>query len=84
MTRPYELPWYPIPPILAILFNLGIGGFLHWRDPLTGVLAASWLVLGAVIYYGLTRTGYGGGASPVAGMDSETDQAKLRNNPKEA
>ncbi|MFA9518098.1 APC family permease [Halopenitus sp. H-Gu1] len=60
MNRPYEMPYYPIPPILGIVFNIGIGGFLLVRDPLTGVLALGWLGLGAIVYYALDRTGYGG------------------------
>lgn len=60
MNRPYEMPYYPIPPILGIVFNIGIGGFLLIRDPLTGVLALGWLGLGGIVYYGLYQTGYGG------------------------
>ena len=57
MTRPYEMPLYPIPPILAIVSNVAIGGFLLVRDPLTGGLAVGWLALGALTYAVIVRTG---------------------------
>lgn len=60
MTRPYEIPFYPAPPLLAILLNLGLAGVLvaHlWTaDPLALALSAGWLVLGAVAFYALRAT----------------------------
>ncbi len=61
MNRPYEMPLYPVPPILGIVFNIGIAGFLVVRDPVTGVLAAGWLTLGVGAFFLLKRTGFGGG-----------------------
>ncbi len=74
MNRPYEMPFYPIPPILGIVFNIGIGGFLLIRDPLTGALAVGWLTLGAIVYYLLDWTGYGGGTRATgSGSDQPND-----------
>ena len=72
MNRPYEMPLYPIPPILGIVFNVGIGGFLLIRDPLTGGLAIGWLMLGAITYYGLGRLGYGGRGDTDVSSGEET------------
>jgi len=72
LNRPYEMPFYPLPPVLGIVFNLGIGGFLLVRDPVTGLLALGWLVLGLGTYLLLRRTGYGGGTPPVPEGSVET------------
>jgi len=72
MNRPYKMPFYPIPPVLGIVFNVGIGGFLLVRDPLTGALAVGWLALGGVTYVLLRRTGYGGGRVTSADTERET------------
>ena len=74
MNRPYEMPFYPIPPILGIVFNIGIGGFLLVRDPLTGGLAIGWLLLGAITYYGLRKLGYGGGKGQT---ETQSDDAAV-------
>lgn len=61
IERTYEMPLYPIPPILGILLNILLGAFLLYRDPLTGVIAVAWMTLGLITYYVLKKTGYGGG-----------------------
>lgn len=61
IERSYEMPLYPLPPILGILLNILLGLFLLYRDPITGVIAAVWMILGLITYYILKRTGYGGG-----------------------
>jgi amino acid transporter len=59
MTRPYEMPFYPIPPILGIVLNLVLTGvllfYLVQTDPLALVLSVAWILLGVVAYYGLAR-----------------------------
>ena len=54
MNRPYELPYYPVPPLVAIALNLVLAGVLvrHlWRnDPLALLLSVGWLVLGGIAY----------------------------------
>jgi len=47
LTRPYELPYYPYPPLLGIVLNLLLGLFI---DPVTWVLALGWLAVGGVAY----------------------------------
>ncbi|MFB6096012.1 MAG: APC family permease [Haloferacaceae archaeon] len=60
LNRPYELPYFPIPPILGIVLNLVLAGVLVWyllrTDPLALLLSATWLALGGVAYLALTRS----------------------------
>jgi amino acid transporter len=59
MNRPYEMPYYPIPPVLGILLNLVLTVvlivFLVRTDPLALVLSVGWIVLGVLAYYALNR-----------------------------
>ncbi|MFB6361325.1 MAG: APC family permease [Halobacteriales archaeon] len=50
LRRPFEIPYYPIPPILGIVWNLLLGLFI---SPLTWGIAILWLAIGGVIYLGL-------------------------------
>jgi amino acid transporter len=54
MNRPYELPYYPVPPILGIVLNLVLTGvlirYLLQTDVLALVLSAGWLLLGGGAY----------------------------------
>ena len=52
LRRPFEIPYYPLPPVLGIVLNLLLGLFI---DPVTWLLALGWLVVGAVVYVGLER-----------------------------
>lgn len=53
MKRPFEIPFYPVPPILGIVCNLVLGFFIDWR---TWGVALAWLVLGAIAYVALEKT----------------------------
>jgi len=59
MTRPYTVPYYPIPPILGIVLNLVLTlvliEYLIRTDPLALLLSGAWLGLGVVAYFGLDR-----------------------------
>ncbi|MFB6129530.1 MAG: APC family permease [Salinigranum sp.] len=59
MNRPYEIPYYPVPPIVGILLNLVLTGvlvtFLARTDPLALELSVAWIALGGVAYYALGR-----------------------------
>ncbi|ELY72180.1 transporter [Natrinema pellirubrum DSM 15624] len=50
LNRPFEIPFYPIPPILGCVLNLLLAAFI---SPLTWAIAVGWLLFGAVIYVGL-------------------------------
>ena len=71
MTRPYEMPFYPLPPILGIVLNLILTvvlvSFLVRTDPLALVLSAAWILLGVGAYFALNRVR----------EDTETDEADV-------
>ena len=47
LQRPFEVPFYPLPPILGIVCNLLLSLFI---DPFTWALAIGWLAFGGVVY----------------------------------
>ncbi|WP_435344312.1 APC family permease [Haloarchaeobius sp. HRN-SO-5] len=55
LRRPFEIPYYPVPPVLGIVLNLLLGLFI---DPFTWVLAVGWLAVGAGVYVLLWQQGY--------------------------
>ncbi|WP_435365627.1 APC family permease [Haloarchaeobius sp. DYHT-AS-18] len=62
LRRPFEIPYYPIPPILGIVLNLLLGLFIDW---VTWVLALAWLGIGVGVYLVLSRRGTVGGLDEV-------------------
>jgi amino acid transporter len=78
MKRPYEMPYYPVPPVMGILLNLVLTGVLIWylvrTDPLALVLSVGWILLGGLAYLGLNRYRSSGerGASPADSGATET------------
>ncbi|MFT4910891.1 MAG: APA family basic amino acid/polyamine antiporter, partial [Natronomonas sp.] len=72
MNRPYEIPYYPVPPILAIALNAILAivliGFLIQTDLLALLLSAGWLGAGAVMYIILNKYR----ARKTAGEEPET------------
>lgn len=84
MNRPYELPYYPAPPVLGIVLNLLLTGVLVrylWRtDRLALLLSAAWIVLGVVAYYAIgrtDRTDRGAGEADVTGRDTDNQEAPV-------
>jgi amino acid transporter len=74
MNRPYEMPYYPAPPLIGIALNLVLTvvlvEYLLRTDPLALALSAAWIVLGVLAYLALNRAR----ASPNAetgGTDTE-------------
>jgi amino acid transporter len=59
LSRPFSIPYYPVPPILGILFNLLLGVFI---SPRTWLIAVGWLVVGGVVYLGWRRHSRSSGA----------------------
>ncbi|WP_424015344.1 APC family permease [Halorubrum xinjiangense] len=59
MHRPYEMPFYPAPPLIGIALNLVLTGvlveYLLRTDPLALALSAGWILLGVVAYLVLNR-----------------------------
>ena len=59
MNRPYEVPFYPFPPLLGIGLNLLLTVvlvvYLVRTDPLALGLSVGWIVAGGAAYLGLNR-----------------------------
>lgn len=51
----YVMPFFPAIPIIAIVAQLAIAGFLFWHEPLSMYITAGWVALGLGIYYGYSR-----------------------------
>nr|WP_244605369.1 APC family permease [Halorhabdus rudnickae] len=60
MNRPYEMPYYPVTPILGIALNTLLAGvlivYLITTDPLALGLSVGWLALGGIAYLALNRS----------------------------
>jgi amino acid transporter len=52
LQRPFEVPYYPVTPVLGIVCNALLGLFI---DPFTWALAVGWLLFGGVVYLLLSR-----------------------------
>ncbi|WP_263834485.1 APC family permease [Salinibacter sp.] len=57
MRRPFEMPFYPAIPILAIVLNLVLAYFLLRDDPYTLVLGLGWIAIGGLVYAALQWRG---------------------------
>jgi len=59
MNRPYEMPFYPAPPLIGIALNLVLTGvlvaYLLRTDLLALALSVAWILLGGLAYFALTR-----------------------------
>ncbi len=52
LSRPFSIPFYPVPPLLGIGFNALLGLFI---SPRTWLIALGWLVVGALVYLAWQR-----------------------------
>lgn len=52
LNRPFEIPFYPLPPVLGCVLNLLLAAFI---SPLTWAVAIGWLLFGGVVYAGLNH-----------------------------
>jgi amino acid transporter len=53
MRRPFEMPFYPAIPLLAIALNLVLAYVLLRDDPYTLVLGLGWIAIGGIVYAAL-------------------------------
>jgi APA family basic amino acid/polyamine antiporter len=47
LSRPFSIPFYPIPPLLGIGLNFLLGLYI---SPRTWIIAVAWLLFGGVVY----------------------------------
>jgi amino acid transporter len=86
MTRPYEMPYYPIPAVLGIALNLLLSVVFVWFNPQTLVFGAVWIGLGVVAYVGLNRyrsEETGGTGAPTAGGAAAAGETDTQMPPEE-
>jgi len=73
MNQPYEMPFYPAPPVIGIALNLLLTGvlvvYLVRTDPLALGLSAGWILLGGVAYLLLNRIRSSGEQEAETGID---------------
>ncbi|MFB6242486.1 MAG: APC family permease [Halobaculum sp.] len=50
LNRPFEVPFYPIPPVVGCVLNLILAAFISW---VTWAVAVGWLLFGGIVYVGL-------------------------------
>jgi APA family basic amino acid/polyamine antiporter len=59
MNRPYEMPFYPAPPLIGIALNLLLSlvvvEYLIRTDPLALGLSVGWILLGSIAYIALDK-----------------------------
>jgi hypothetical protein len=72
LSRPFEVPYYPIPPVLGIVLNLLLGLFIGLR---TWLLALGWLALGVGVYALVTRAASGAPADEPTAEEGGTTAA---------
>ncbi|GAB3668536.1 APC family permease [Halopiger thermotolerans] len=77
LTRPFSVPYYPIPPVLGIGFNLLLGAFIDLR---TWLLGLGWIVLGGLVYLTLLRDG-GTGVEPDTVTHVKSNESPATANP---
>jgi amino acid transporter/nucleotide-binding universal stress UspA family protein len=55
LKRGFRVPWVPFVPIVGIILQLGLAGFLAYYNWQAWVSAAAWIVLGLVVFYTYSR-----------------------------
>jgi amino acid transporter len=77
MRRPYEMPFYPAPPLIGIALNLVLTGvlavYLVRTDPLALALSVGWIALGGVAYLVLNRIRTDTGQRDSTDTDARTE-----------
>jgi amino acid transporter len=77
MRRPYEMPFYPAPPLIGIALNLVLTGvlavYLVRTDPLALALSVGWIALGGVAYLVLNRVRTDTGQRDSTDTDARTE-----------
>ncbi|MDX1615315.1 MAG: amino acid permease [Candidatus Promineifilaceae bacterium] len=55
LDRGYLVPFFPWPPIIGIITNLALAGFLAVEIGSVGLLSLGWIVFGVLVYWGYFR-----------------------------
>ncbi len=55
LRRGFRVPLVPFIPLVGILFQLGLAGFLFFYSPMAWLSAAVWIALGLGVFYAYSR-----------------------------
>ncbi|MGD2077714.1 MAG: amino acid permease [Chloroflexota bacterium] len=55
LARGYWVPFFPWPPVIGIITNLLLAGFLAYEIGRVGLVSAAWIVAGVLLYWGYFR-----------------------------
>lgn len=55
LPRGYKVPLFPWPPIIGIITNVLLAGFLAYEIGRVGLISAAWIVVGVLLYWGYFR-----------------------------
>jgi amino acid transporter len=55
LERPFRMPWFPLPPLIAIALNAMLLAALVYEDPLHSLVGLFALVCIALVYYAVGR-----------------------------
>ncbi len=56
LTYGFVMPFFPIPPIAAIICQIALLAFMHELSPLACAIAAGWVAVGVVVYFAYSRS----------------------------
>lgn len=51
MERGYKIPWFPLIPIMGMIFNAGLAIYLFTYRPVAWYSAIGWVIIGLLAYY---------------------------------
>jgi amino acid transporter/nucleotide-binding universal stress UspA family protein len=55
LERGFYVPLFPWPPVIGIVTNIALAGFLAYELGRVGLISAGWIVAGMLIYWGYFR-----------------------------
>ena len=55
LKRPFRIPWFPLPPLIAIALNAALLAAMIYEDPMHSLAGLCALSVIALVYYGMGR-----------------------------
>ncbi len=55
LDRGFHVPWVPVVPIVGIVLQLILAGYLFFYSPKAWLSAAAWIAIGLGVFYGYSR-----------------------------
>jgi basic amino acid/polyamine antiporter, APA family len=51
LDRGYKIPWFPLVPVLAIIFQAALALYLFTYSPQAWIVSLAWIITGLLLYY---------------------------------